>query len=77
MVKKIVKNLKKKKKVSKKTTVKEILDMEKGEDILKKYNFPCLSCPMASFEIELLQVGDVSQMYGLDIEKIIKELNNI
>ena len=64
-------------KIDKNTTVKEILEIEGGEDILKKYNLPCLSCPMASFEIGSLKIGEVSEMYGLDIDNIIKGLNDL
>ncbi len=63
------------KKIDRKTTIKEALELPNGEEILRKYNLPCLSCPMASFEIESLSIGNVSEMYGLDEEKIIEELN--
>ncbi|MDD2913050.1 MAG: hypothetical protein PHH17_00520 [Candidatus Pacebacteria bacterium] len=65
------------KKINKKTTIKEILEIEGAEEILEKYNLPCLSCPMASFEINSLQIGDVSKMYGLDGDSLIKELNKL
>lgn len=72
----MVKNKKEKtKEINERTTVKEILDIRGGEKILKKYNLPCLSCPMASFEIESLEIGEVSDMYGLDKKSIIKEVN--
>ena len=36
---------------------------------------PCLSCPMSPFEIDKLKIGEVCKMYGLNLEKILKELN--
>jgi len=30
------------------TTLKEVLEFSKGEDVLLKYNVPCLGCPMAN-----------------------------
>ncbi len=63
------------KKINKKTTIKEILEVKGGEEILRKHNLPCLSCPMASFEISSLKIGEVSDMYGLDADSIIKEIN--
>jgi len=40
-------------------------------------NVPCLSCPMASFEIDKLKIGEVCEMYGLNLEKILKKLNKL
>ncbi|MDI6883220.1 MAG: DUF1858 domain-containing protein [Patescibacteria group bacterium] len=62
-------------KISKDTTLAEILSSEKGKKILAKHNLPCLSCPLAKFEISNLKLGDVCQMYGIDIDKLLKELN--
>lgn len=64
-------------KIDKNTTIEKILEIEGAEDILKKYNLPCLSCPMASLEIGSLKIGEVSEMYGLDIDSIIKELEGL
>ncbi len=58
-----------------KTTLKEILENEHGRKVLEKHGVPCLSCPMASVEIEFLKIGEVADMYGLDKEKIITDLN--
>lgn len=49
--------------------------MKNGEEILTKYNLPCLSCPMAALEIDKLEIGQVAEMYGIDADKLIKELN--
>ena len=63
------------KQVTKNTTVADILETPKRKKILEKYNLPCLHCPLAQFEIETLKLGDVCQIYNIDIEKLLKELN--
>ena len=63
------------KKFTKNSSLAEILKNPKGEKILAKYNLPCLTCPMARFEVENLKLGEVCKMYKIDIENLIKELN--
>lgn len=65
------------KKITKKTTLEEIFAIKGAKETLAKFNLPCLSCPMASEEISKLQIGNVAEIYGLDLEKIIKELNKL
>jgi len=55
--------------------LKEILKIEGANDILFKHNIPCLFCPMAAFEMENLKIGDVCRIYGIDLKKLLKELN--
>jgi len=62
-------------KINQNTTLKEILQIEGAQEILMKYNIPCLFCPMASFEIENLKIGDVCRIYGIDSKKLLEELN--
>ncbi len=62
-------------KITQKTTLADILKIKDGEKILAKHNVPCLGCAMASFEIDKLKIGDVCQAYGIDCEKLLKELN--
>ena len=62
-------------KITAKTTLSKILKQKNGEAVLHKNGVPCLSCPMAQFEIDKLKIGDVCKMYGLNLEKILKELN--
>ncbi|MCX6724146.1 MAG: hypothetical protein NT155_03200 [Candidatus Staskawiczbacteria bacterium] len=64
-------------KATSKTTLNKIIGMKNGEKILLKHSVPCLSCPMASFEIDKLKIGEVCKMYGLNLKKILKELNEI
>jgi len=63
------------KKITSKTTLKEILELKDGEKILHKFGVPCVSCPMAKFEIDKLEIGQVCKMYGLDESGILKNLN--
>jgi len=61
--------------ITKNSTLEKILEQKNGEKVLHKNGVPCLSCPMASFEIDKLKIGEVCKMYGLDLVKILKELN--
>jgi len=62
-------------KITDKTTLKKILDKKNGEDILAKHGVPCVSCPMAKFELETLKIGEVCKMYKLPLKKILADLN--
>jgi hybrid cluster-associated redox disulfide protein len=61
--------------ITKDTTLVEILKKPGAEEILAKYNLPCLGCPLAKFEVENLKIGEVCKMYGIDLENLLKELN--
>jgi len=61
--------------ITKNTILSEVLKQKGAENILAKYNLPCLTCPMAKFEIESLKLGQVCETYGIDIEKLLVELN--
>lgn len=65
------------KKITKKTTLEEILKLPKAEEILKKYNVPCLFCPKMVYETGRLQIGEIAKMYDLDLENLLKELSKI
>jgi hypothetical protein len=62
-------------KVAEKTTLAEILQRAGAEEILAKYELPCLSCPFAKMEMEQLKIGDLCQQYGIDLESLLKDLN--
>ena len=63
-------------KISENTILAEILKQAGAEKILKKYNLPCLQCPFAKTEMESLKIGQVCQMYGIDLENLLKDLNS-
>ena len=62
-------------KITKATTLEKILEQKGAEDVLHKHNVPCVSCPMAEMELSMLKIGEVCKMYGLNLEKILKDLN--
>lgn len=64
-------------KITNKTKLKKILEIKGAEKILLKHNFPCVSCPMAKMEMDVLDIKTVCSMYGLDEKKIIDDLNKI
>ena len=57
------------------TTLAEILKYHEAEKILAKYNLPCLDCPFAKSEMVNLKIGEVCQMYGIDLKGLLKELD--
>lgn len=61
--------------ITKDTTLAEVIKESGAEDILKKHGVPCVTCPMAKFEMDQLQIGQVCQMYGIDLEKLLTDLN--
>lgn len=62
-------------KITKDTTLAEILAIPGTDKVLAKHRVPCVTCPMAQFEIQQLKIGDVVKMYGIDLKGILKELN--
>jgi len=55
----------------------EILKLSDVEKILAKYNLPCLGCPMAKFEMENLKIGQICEIYNIDLKNLLKELKQI
>jgi len=64
-------------KITNKSTLKKILEINGADEILFKYSVPCMSCPMASFEIGELEIGQVCKMYGLPLKDILSELKDL
>lgn len=62
-------------KITKETSLAEVLKYPEAEKILAKHNLPCLGCPFAKMEIENLKIAQVCQLYDIDLEKLLKELN--
>ncbi|MDD5145790.1 MAG: DUF1858 domain-containing protein [Candidatus Pacebacteria bacterium] len=62
-------------KITKDTTLSDILEVPGAEKILAKYNLPCLSCPYAKMEMGNLKIGEICKNYGIDLEKLLIELN--
>ncbi len=62
-------------KISRETLLSDIINKKGVREILSKYHVPCLSCPMAQFEIQSLTIGDICKMYGIDLKKLLADLN--
>ncbi len=62
-------------KITKGTILVEILEFPEAEKILAKHNLPCLGCPFVKLEMENLKIGEACKIYGIDIESLLKELN--
>jgi len=65
----------KKKKITGEITLSQILKYPGAGKILAKYKLPCLWCPMAKFEMENLTLGEICKMYNINLEKLLRELN--
>jgi hypothetical protein len=62
-------------KITASTTLEKILKKKGADKILMKFNFPCLTCPMAQAEMSFLKLGDICKNYGIDLDKVLVELN--
>lgn len=62
-------------KITKDTTLSEILRNEGSQEILAKHNVPCLGCAFMNLEMDKLTLGDICKAYGIDLEKLLKDLN--
>jgi len=62
-------------KITKDTTLAKVLEIKGAEEILSKFQMPCLGCAMAQMEMDTLKLGDICSMYGLNLDKMLKELN--
>jgi len=59
------------------TKLSEVLNSPETSKIIAKYKLPCLHCAMAAYEASILTLGQVSKIYGIDIDGLLKELNEI
>ncbi|MBU4298852.1 DUF1858 domain-containing protein [Patescibacteria group bacterium] len=50
--------------ITKDTTLAEILKRSGAEEILLKYNLPCLGCPLAKFDHSPFPMGWVAQPFN-------------
>ena len=62
-------------KITKDTTLDEIFKFPEAKETLVKYNLPCLGCPFVQYEMENLKIGDICKIYGIDLESLLRELN--
>lgn len=64
-----------KEKITEDATLEEVLMHREAVPILMKYGLPCVGCPLARFEMGKLKIGDASRRYGVDVNSLLKELN--
>lgn len=64
-------------KVTKNTTLGKILEVPEAKEVLSKYKLPCLTCPMAALEMGKLKIGRVTDAYGIELDGLLKELNEL
>ncbi len=62
------------KKITENTTIFEALEINpNAAEILMRYGMHCLGCALAHGET----VGEAADVHGVDLEKMLEELNNI
>lgn len=66
---------KKEKKYTKNSTLAEVLENPKNQEIVKKFNIPCLGCPFAQIEMNSLTLEEITKLYQIDLKKLLEELN--
>jgi len=64
-------------KITEDTTIEEILRNPGASSTLAKHGIYCAICPFAQFEMGRLKIGDVARNYGVDVDDLLKELNDI
>ncbi len=64
-------------KITKNTTLKEILELDKAKEVLAKHNVPCITCPFARMEMENLKLEDICKNYNIKIEGLLKDLRKV
>jgi len=62
-------------KITEDTTLAEILKCPKAEDILSKYNLPCLHCPIAAYEMNKIKIKEIAKRYSIDLKNLLRDLN--
>ncbi len=62
-------------KITEDTSLEELLKKREVVMVLLKYGLPCLTCPMARFEMGRLKIGEVARAYNIDVKALLKELN--
>lgn len=65
------------KKITKETTLSEVLKISGSEEVLSKHRVPCLGCAFAEFEMDKLKIGDVCKIYQISLENLLKDLNEL
>jgi hypothetical protein len=64
-------------KITNKTKLGKIIEIEGAHDVLSKHSVPCVSCPMAQFEMNELTIGQICDNYGINEKELLDELNKL
>lgn len=64
-------------KYSEDTKLEEVLKTPETSAVIAKYELPCLHCAMAAYEAKILTLGVISRTYGIDLDGLLKELNEL
>jgi hypothetical protein len=64
-------------KIDGETTLEEVLKLKGAREILQKYDFPCIFCPLAAPEKRHLKLGKVAKAYGIEIKELLEDLNEL
>lgn len=64
-------------KYSEDTKLEEVLKTPETSAIIAKYELPCLHCAMAAYEAKVLTLGTISKTYGIELNGLLKELNEL
>lgn len=62
-------------KITEKTVLVDVMALKNAEKILTKHNVPCVTCPFAKMEMDKLKIGQICEMYGIDLKKLLSDLN--
>jgi hybrid cluster-associated redox disulfide protein len=65
------------KNITKDSTLGEVMSIKGSTDVLMMHNVPCVSCPYARMEMDKLTIGEICSQYGIELEPLLKELNEI
>jgi len=64
-------------KITDKTKLGELMKDKKIVKVLEKHGVPCLSCPMAGFELDKISLGKICEGYNIKKEPLLSDLNKI
>ncbi|MCD4668898.1 MAG: disulfide oxidoreductase [Actinomycetia bacterium] len=59
------------------TKLEEVLKSPETSAVISKFQLPCLHCAMAAYEAKILTLGQIAKTYGLDLDGMLKELNEL
>jgi len=63
------------KKITKESTLADVMKIEGSSEVLAENNVPCVTCPFARMEMDQLKIGQICEQYGIDCDLLLTELN--